>query len=54
MNMVMNNDGSGNILPCNSLDPPHLWSDDLKVNLQPLLVQAKIKSQIVITLHSLM
>lgn len=25
MNMVMNNDGSGNILECNSLLPPHEW-----------------------------
>ncbi|MBQ6909439.1 MAG: N-6 DNA methylase [Synergistaceae bacterium] len=27
MNMVMNNDGSGNILQCNSLLPPHEWSE---------------------------
>lgn len=27
MNMVMNNDGSGNILQANSLLPPHEWSD---------------------------
>ena len=33
MNMVMNNDGSGNILPCNSLELPHLWSDDFKTKL---------------------
>lgn len=28
MNMVMNNDGSGNILPVNSLLPPHEWSEE--------------------------
>ena len=28
MNMVMNNDGSGNILQTNSLLPPHEWSTD--------------------------
>jgi len=27
MNMVMNNDGSGNILQCNSLLPPHEWPE---------------------------
>lgn len=37
MNMVMNNDGSGNILPCNSLDPPHLWSDDFRSKLSKAL-----------------
>ena len=37
MNMVMNNDGSGNILPCNSLDPPHLWNDDFKTKLAAAL-----------------
>ena len=30
MNMVMNNDGSGNIWQANSLLPPHEWSDDFK------------------------
>ena len=30
MNMVMNNDGSGNILQANSLLPPHEWSIDFK------------------------
>lgn len=30
MNMVMNNDGSGNILHVNSLLPPHEWSEDFK------------------------
>ena len=30
MNMVMNNDGSGNIFQANSLLPPHEWSSDLK------------------------
>lgn len=33
MNMVMNNDGSGNILQTNSLLPPHEWSDEFKANL---------------------
>lgn len=33
MNMVMNNDGSGNILQTNSLLPPHEWSDDFKTQL---------------------
>jgi type I restriction enzyme M protein len=30
MNMVMNNDGSGNILRTDSLLPPHLWEIDFK------------------------
>lgn len=30
MNMVMNNDGSGNILQTNSLLPPHEWTDDFR------------------------
>ena len=30
MNMVMNNDGSGNILQANSLLPPHEWSKEFK------------------------
>ena len=30
MNMVMNNDGSGNILQTNSLLPPHEWSEEFK------------------------
>ena len=33
MNMVMNNDGSGNILQTNSLLPPHEWSEDFKDHL---------------------
>lgn len=33
MNMVMNNDGSGNILRCNSLLPPHEWETDFKKSL---------------------
>lgn len=33
MNMVMNNDGSGNILVTNSLLPPHSWSDDFKASI---------------------
>ena len=30
MNMVMNNDGEGNIFKNNSLTPPHTWPDDTK------------------------
>ena len=37
MNMVMNNDGSGNILQTNSLLPPHEWSDDFKTQLAKAL-----------------
>ena len=37
MNMVMNNDGSGNILQANSLLPPHEWSDDFKSRLADAL-----------------
>lgn len=33
MNMVMNNDGSGNILRENSLLPPHEWNSDFKEKL---------------------
>jgi type I restriction enzyme M protein len=33
MNMVMNNDGSGNILRCNSLLPPHEWEPEFKATL---------------------
>ena len=33
MNMVMNNDGSGNILRTDSLLPPHLWEADFKQTL---------------------
>jgi type I restriction enzyme M protein len=33
MNMVMNNDGSGNIFQTNSLLPPHEWTDDFKTHL---------------------
>lgn len=33
MNMVMNNDGSGNILQVNSLLPPHMWPDEFKSQL---------------------
>lgn len=28
MNMVMNNDGSGNLFQCNSLEHPHRWPAD--------------------------
>ncbi|EEX49659.1 MULTISPECIES: N-6 DNA methylase [Pasteurella] len=37
MNMVMNNDGSGNILRNDSLLPPHLWESDFKENLAKAL-----------------
>lgn len=37
MNMVMNNDGSGNILQTNSLLPPHEWSDEFKTRLADAL-----------------
>ena len=37
MNMVMNNDGSGNILQTNSLLPPHEWTDDFKTQLAKAL-----------------
>jgi type I restriction enzyme M protein len=37
MNMVMNNDGSGNILQTNSLLPPHEWSDEFKTKLAETL-----------------
>lgn len=37
MNMVMNNDGSGNVLQCNSLLPPHEWSDEFKTRLADAL-----------------
>ena len=37
MNMVMNNDGSGNILRTNSLLPPHEWSDEFRTNLAAAL-----------------
>lgn len=37
MNMVMNNDGSGNILPANSLLPPHQWEADFKAKLSEAL-----------------
>lgn len=37
MNMVMNNDGSGNIFRLNSLEPPHEWSEELKNELSAKL-----------------
>ncbi len=30
MNMVMNNDGSGNLYQCNSLEHPHRWPDPVR------------------------
>ena len=42
MNMVMNNDGSGNIYRNDSLLPPHEWSQDLKQELANTLnIQAE-------------
>ena len=37
MNMVMNNDGSGNIMQMNSLLPPHEWSEETKRHLAETL-----------------
>lgn len=37
MNMVMNNDGSGNILQTNSLLPPHEWAEDFRSDLSEAL-----------------
>lgn len=37
MNMVMNNDGSGNIYRNDSLLPPHEWQEELKVELAAAL-----------------
>lgn len=37
MNMVMNNDGSGNILRENSLLPPHEWNGEFKASLAKAL-----------------
>ncbi len=37
MNMVMNNDGSGNILQTNSLLPPHEWSNSFRTKLAEAL-----------------
>lgn len=37
MNMVMNNDGSGNILRNDSLLPPHEWTDDFRRSLSTAL-----------------
>jgi type I restriction enzyme M protein len=37
MNMVMNNDGSGNILQANSLLPPHEWTKEFKSKLAAAL-----------------
>lgn len=41
MNMVMNNDGSGNILNTNSLLPPHEWDEDFKLRLASALGVSK-------------
>jgi len=37
MNMVMNNDGSGNIFQTDSLLPPHAWESDFRKNLAKTL-----------------
>ena len=37
MNMVMNNDGSGNILQMNTLLPPHEWSEETRRHLSDAL-----------------
>lgn len=37
MNMVMNNDGKGNIFQTNSLLPPHEWTDDFRTKLSESL-----------------
>lgn len=37
MNMVMNNDGSGNILQTNSLLPPHEWTEEFRQKLAEAL-----------------
>lgn len=37
MNMVMNNDGSGNILQTNSLLPPHEWTEEFRTKLSETL-----------------
>ncbi|WP_302806783.1 N-6 DNA methylase [Cloacibacillus porcorum] len=42
MNMVMNNDGSGNILQANSLLPPHEWSDEFRSKLADALNIKKV------------
>lgn len=41
MNMVMNNDGSGNILQTNSLLPPHEWNDEFRTKLANALQISK-------------
>lgn len=48
MNMVMNNDGSGNILNANSLLPPHEWESDFKTS----LAKALGDSDIIFTNHN--
>jgi len=37
MNMVMNNDGSGNIYQLNSLESPHLWQEEFRKELESKL-----------------
>lgn len=37
MNMVMNNDGSGNVFQVNSLLPPHEWPSEFKIGLAEAL-----------------
>lgn len=43
MNMVMNNDGSGNILQTNTLLHPHEWSDEFRTKLAESLGVEKVE-----------
>lgn len=43
MNMVMNNDGSGNILKTNTLLPPHEWTEEFRTQLAGALGIKKVK-----------
>ncbi len=52
MNMVMNNDGSGNILQTNSLLPPHEWADNFKTRLSDALqVKKRVNKKIKMISH---
>ena len=53
MNMVMNNDGNGNILQTNSLLPPHEWTKEFKTKLIKALERSAddTKEKIEITNH---
>ena len=41
MNMVMNNDGSGNIIQLNTLLPPILWPDDRRKTIQKAMIEPR-------------